>query len=98
MTEPNDIEKGRAATSRRGFLREGGALMGGAVIVGGLAGRQALAATEPADNLPPNPGVDENAWRSNGKPAVRDAFAFRESRRQEYPEYSSAIFVGIGTD
>ena len=31
MTEPADIDKRIAATSRRGFLREGGALMGGAV-------------------------------------------------------------------
>src|SRR3979411_828438 len=54
MTEPTDIDTRVAATSRRRFLREGGALIGGAVIAGGLTGRQALAATEPADNLPPN--------------------------------------------
>src|SRR3979411_2821129 len=54
MTEPTDIDTRVAATSRRRFLREGGALIGGAVIAGGLAGRQALAASEPADNLPPN--------------------------------------------
>ena len=52
MTEPaapnNDL-----VTSRRRFLREGGALMGGAVVAG-LAGSEALAAAEGGDNLPPN--------------------------------------------
>ncbi|MEO6781194.1 MAG: molybdopterin-dependent oxidoreductase, partial [Bradyrhizobium sp.] len=51
MTEPaapdNDL-----VTSRRRFLQEGGALMGGAVVAG-LAGSEALAAAE-GDNLPPN--------------------------------------------
>jgi sulfane dehydrogenase subunit SoxC len=54
MTEPTDIDNDTAATSRRRFLREGGALLGGAVIAGGLAGREALGASESADNLPPN--------------------------------------------
>ena len=53
MAEPTDIDKRIAATSRRRFLREGGALLGGAVIAGGFAARQASAATENA-NLPPN--------------------------------------------
>src|SRR6266446_2281225 len=52
MTEP--IDKDIATTSRRRFLRDGGALVGGAVIAGGLGGSQALAATANADNLPPN--------------------------------------------
>src|SRR6202158_1831831 len=54
MTKPTDIDKDIAATSRRRFLREGGALVGGAVIAGGLAGSQVLGASESADNLPPN--------------------------------------------
>src|SRR5216683_6927594 len=54
MTEPTDVDNDPAATSRRRFLREGGALMGGAVLAGGVAGRDALAATANADNLPPN--------------------------------------------
>ena len=44
MTEPIDVDNELAVTSRRGFLRESGALMGGAVL-GGLAGSEALAAT-----------------------------------------------------
>ena len=39
-----------AATSRRRFLRGGGALMGGAVLTGGLAGNAAA----DTNNLPPN--------------------------------------------
>ena len=54
MTEPTDVDNDPAVTSRRRFLREGGALMGGAVLAGGVAGRDALAATANADNLPPN--------------------------------------------
>jgi sulfane dehydrogenase subunit SoxC len=54
MTEPTDIEEAIAVTSRRRFLRDGGALAGGAVIAGGLAGREALGASEGPDNLPRN--------------------------------------------
>src|ERR1700693_3749199 len=54
MTEPTDIGKGFALTSRRRLLREGGALLGGVVVAGGLSGSAALAATKDADNLPPN--------------------------------------------
>jgi hypothetical protein len=53
MAEPTDTEEAIAVTSRRRFLRDGGALAGGAVIAGGLAGREALAASESTDNLPP---------------------------------------------
>jgi sulfane dehydrogenase subunit SoxC len=53
MTEPTDIAKGLAITSRRRFLRKGGALVGGAVVAGSLADTVS-AATEHADNLPPN--------------------------------------------
>ena len=45
MTEPTDLDNDFAVTSRRGFLREGGALMGGAAL-SGLAGSEALAATD----------------------------------------------------
>jgi len=54
MTEPTDIDNDVAVTSRRRFLRESSALMGGAVLAGGLAGSEAMAATVNADNLPPN--------------------------------------------
>jgi sulfane dehydrogenase subunit SoxC len=54
MTEPTDLDDDPAVdpavTSRRRFLRGSGALMGGAVLAGGLAG-DAAAET---DNLPPN--------------------------------------------
>jgi sulfane dehydrogenase subunit SoxC len=53
MTEPADSDKDIAATSRRRFLRDG-ALVGGAVIAGGLAGSQVLGASESTHNLPPN--------------------------------------------
>ena len=54
MTEPGDVEDDAGATLRRRFLREGSALMGGAVLAGGLAGREAVAATVNRNNLPPN--------------------------------------------
>jgi sulfane dehydrogenase subunit SoxC len=54
MAKPNDVDKDKTATSRRKFLREGGTLVGGAVIAGSLAGSEALAANESPDNLPPN--------------------------------------------
>src|ERR1700754_5271168 len=43
-----------AATSRRRFMREGGAVLGGAVVAGGLGGSTLASATENSDNLPPN--------------------------------------------
>src|ERR1700736_3848920 len=54
MTDPTEADKDLAAASRRRFLRESGALMGGAVVAGGLAGSEVLAETENAGNLPPN--------------------------------------------
>jgi len=48
--DPDDL----AAPSRRHLLRQGGALVGGAVLLGGLAGAEAQAAGVGADNLPPN--------------------------------------------
>ena len=54
MTEPTDIDKGPAVTSRRQFLREG-ALAGGAALVGGIANKAVAESAAPnADNLPPN--------------------------------------------
>jgi sulfane dehydrogenase subunit SoxC len=53
MTEPTDSDNDLAVTSRRRFLREGSALMGGAVL-GSIASGGVSAATENADNLPPN--------------------------------------------
>jgi sulfane dehydrogenase subunit SoxC len=60
MTETTDLDDelalDLALTSRRRFLREGGALMGGAVLAGGLGGSEAPAATAEAKagNLPPD--------------------------------------------
>jgi sulfane dehydrogenase subunit SoxC len=54
MAGPVDIDEGIETTSRRRFLRGGGALVGGAVVAGGFAAGDALAAGENADNLPPN--------------------------------------------
>jgi sulfane dehydrogenase subunit SoxC len=54
MTKPSDIDRNVASASRRRFLREGSALLGGAVIAGGLAGSEVRAAAENTGNLPPN--------------------------------------------
>ena len=54
MTEPTDIGEDLVVTSRRRFLREGGALVGGAVVAGGLTTSTASLAKESAGNLPPN--------------------------------------------
>src|SRR6201991_2850288 len=54
MTRPTDIDRNVTPASRRRFLREGGALLGGAVLAGGLAGSEARAANKDAANLPPN--------------------------------------------
>jgi sulfane dehydrogenase subunit SoxC len=55
MTEPTDFENELPVPSRRKFLRESGALMGGAIL-GGIASGAGHAAAEAAgaDNLPPN--------------------------------------------
>ena len=52
MTEPADLDNDPPITSRRRFLREGSALMSGAVVAGGLAATATQAAT--IDNVPPN--------------------------------------------
>ena len=54
MPKPTDIDRNVAVASRRRFLKEGGALLGGAVIAGGLAASEARAASENTANLPPN--------------------------------------------
>ena len=53
MTESADLDDDRAVTSRRRFLHESGALMGGAVVAG-LADGTALAAEPGLENVPPN--------------------------------------------
>jgi sulfane dehydrogenase subunit SoxC len=53
MVEPTDLARDIALTSRRRFLRQGGALAGAAVVAG-LAGTEASAASQGAENLPPN--------------------------------------------
>jgi sulfane dehydrogenase subunit SoxC len=53
MTEPTDVDNDSAPTSRRRFLRRGGALVGGTVVAGGLASGKGLAG-DSADNLPPD--------------------------------------------
>ena len=53
MTKPRHTDIDSAATSRRRFLRDG-ALLGGTIIAGGLAGSKALAASEGSGNLPPS--------------------------------------------
>src|SRR5580698_10496793 len=54
MADQTDLDDDPVVTSRRRFLRGGGALVGGAVLANGLSGSEALAATAEADNLPPN--------------------------------------------
>ena len=93
MTERTNSGKGDAVTSRRRFLRNGGALAGGAVVAVSLAGSEASAAAENAETQ--CPAMDENAWRSHGKPALRTAFALRKECHQEHPEEPVAIFLGI---
>jgi sulfane dehydrogenase subunit SoxC len=53
MTTRQSKDSVRRVTSRRHFLRDGSALMGGA-LAGSLAGGEAMAAETGADNLPPN--------------------------------------------
>jgi sulfane dehydrogenase subunit SoxC len=53
MTTRQAKDSVRRVTSRRHFLRDGSALMGGA-LAGSLAGGEAMAAETGADNLPPN--------------------------------------------
>jgi len=52
MTRVND-PRNTGTTTRRQLLRDGAAA-GGTMIVAGLAGREAVAAPEATDNLPPN--------------------------------------------
>src|ERR1700730_8136010 len=42
--------------------------------------------------------MDEHARRSDGKPALWNAFALREGCRQEYPAGSAAISIRVWAD
>jgi sulfane dehydrogenase subunit SoxC len=53
MTRPSDVHDTVATTSRRRLLRNG-AVAGGALVVAGLTGAEPGAASESAENLPPN--------------------------------------------
>jgi len=53
MTRPSDVHDTVATTSRRRLLRNG-AVAGGALVVAGLTGVEPGAASESAENLPPN--------------------------------------------
>jgi len=86
MAKPTDVDKDKTATSRRRFLREGGVLVGGAVVAGSLAGSKALAENESRDNLPPNvPEWMKTPGDPMGGAALRDAFAVREGCHKKHP-------------
>ena len=71
MTKPTDINKNATAASRRRFLREGGALLGGAVIAGDSPEVKHRAGSANCQQPPAQcPGMDEDAGRSDGKPAL----------------------------
>ena len=53
MTKPTENSEDTAVTSRRRFLREGGAVLGGAVVAGSLGGSKLSAATENSANSRP---------------------------------------------
>src|SRR5882757_6456890 len=95
MTEPTDVDDDLALPSRRRFLREGGVLVGGAVMAGGLAGSDALAAGDNADNLPPNvpewmktPG-DPMGSQPYGTPSPFERGVIKNIP-QDLPQYLSA--------
>src|SRR3982074_1210008 len=95
MTEPTDVENDLALPSRRRFLREGGAWVGGAVMAGGLAGSEAMAAGDNADNLPPNvpewtktPG-DPMGSQPYGTPSSFEKGVVKNIA-QDLPQYLSA--------
>ena len=95
MTEPTDVDDDVALPSRRRFLREGGVLVGGAVMAGGLAGGEALAAGDNADNLPPNvpewmktPG-DPMGSQPYGTPSPFEKSVIKNIPR-DLPQYLSA--------
>src|SRR6202166_1620383 len=95
MTGSADIGKGLVATSRRRFLRESGAWVGGTVVAGSLAGSKASAATENAENLPPNipewmktPG-DPMGSQLYGKPSPFEKDVVKNIPK-DLPQYLSA--------
>src|SRR5258708_2087797 len=95
MTEPTDVDDDLALPSRRRFLRKGGALVGGAVMAGSLAGGETLAAGDNADNLPPNvpewmktPG-DPMGSQPYGTPSPFEKGVIKNIP-QDLPQYLSA--------
>src|SRR4051794_33001845 len=54
MSEPTDPGNDSDPRSRRRFLREGGTLIGGAVLASGLVAGEVPATAAAGDNLPPN--------------------------------------------
>src|SRR6516164_1781341 len=76
-----------ARTSRRSFLRDG-TILGGAVLAGVATEAQAA-----GDEKSPAQcsGMDEDAGRYDGQPALWRAVAVREGCHQEHPEESEAI-------
>jgi sulfane dehydrogenase subunit SoxC len=95
MTKPPDVDKDLGVTSRRRFLRDGGALVGGAVMAGSLAGSEALGAGKNADNLPPNvpewmktPG-DPMGSQLYGKPSPFEKDVIKNIEKN-LPQYLSA--------
>src|SRR6266852_5376533 len=82
MTKPTDIDKDIAATSR------------------GRSRRKRSAGGKRKCRQPPAQcsGVDEDARRSHGKSALRDALAVREGCYQKYSKESVAVSIRVWTD
>src|SRR5260370_26415834 len=87
MTEPTDVDNDPALTSRRRFLREGGALVGGTVMAGGIPRTEALAAGDNSHKLPPQrPGRIKNPRRPMGSQPHWNPSPFRENDPQNIPQ------------
>src|SRR3979409_1427825 len=97
MTEPTDVDNDPAVTSRRRFLRESSALMGGAVLAGGLAGSEAMAATADADNVPPNvPGGTETPGDPMGSQLYGTPSPFEKDVVKNIPKNLSQYLSASG--
>ncbi len=100
IPSPDQDEGEKRALSRRQMLGRGGAALGGA-LAGAVASHQALAADAGVAFRKPaaqRSRMDEGARRSHGQPALRDAVAVREGRRQEHREEFAAIHLRFGAD